>query len=83
MALLRKNNPLENKNNSTAESELISQIKHKLRTPLTSITLALELLERELTSIMNEKAKEYLTAISDGIKDMTELIESLSKLKKK
>jgi signal transduction histidine kinase len=60
-----------------AKSEFISLASHQLRTPLTNINLAAEILLRDASGGMNNEQKKYLKEICNDIERMAELIKTL------
>ncbi len=60
--------------------EFISLASHQLRTHLTSIRLASELLLREIKNLINNKQSQYLNEINDSSKLMSEMIKDLLNL---
>lgn len=62
---------------SRSKSEFISLASHQLRTPLTSINLAAEVLLQGVAGGLNREQAKYLKNIGRDIKGMAELIEVL------
>lgn len=60
-----------------AKSEFISLASHQLRTPLTSVALASELLSKSVGDSVNGQQKEYLQEINDSTGRMIALINNL------
>ncbi|MBI2025499.1 PAS domain S-box protein [Candidatus Kaiserbacteria bacterium] len=60
-----------------AKSEFISFASHQLRTPLTSISLSIDTLLHGLGDALTGEQKKYLKIAFNGIKDMTDIIETL------
>lgn len=58
-----------------AKTEFISLAAHQLKTPLTTISLASELLMKDVSKDISSENKKYLNAIFSEIKEMTKLIE--------
>ena len=58
-----------------AKTEFISLAAHQLKTPLTTISLASEILLRGIDGGMSKENKKYLKSIFGEIKDMTKMIE--------
>lgn len=65
------------------EAELISGLAHDLRTPLSSILLTAEMLERGAGGEMTEKGRAYLLSIRQSVKAMAEIIDSFLATAKK
>ncbi|MFA6968969.1 MAG: MASE3 domain-containing protein, partial [Candidatus Paceibacterota bacterium] len=60
-----------------AKSEFISFASHQLRTPLTSISLSIDMLLNHSDEPLTKVQKKYLRIAFGGIKDMTDIIETL------
>lgn len=60
-----------------AKSEFISYASHQLRTPLTSLSLSVDMLLNHLGDTLTKEQKKYLKVALRGTKDMTELIDTL------
>jgi len=60
-----------------AKTEFVSLASHQLRTPLSSISLASELLLRGIGGEVEEKKKKYLEEIYHSTQRMTDLINAL------
>ena len=60
----------------TSKNELITNIAHDLRTPLTSIIGYMDIIERN-ESLDDEKKKEYLKVASQKAKKLSSMIEEL------
>lgn len=67
----------EAKRMDRAKSEFISLASHQLRTPLTSVALASELLLKSVGDSVNKKQKGYLQEINDSTSRMMALINNL------
>ncbi|MHA1228863.1 MAG: ATP-binding protein [Candidatus Hodarchaeales archaeon] len=61
----------------TLRSEFISMIPHELRTPITSITLALEVFNKYRYKISDEKQNKLLKTMQNNIEILSEMIEDL------
>ncbi|MBI2054431.1 MAG: PAS domain-containing sensor histidine kinase, partial [Candidatus Staskawiczbacteria bacterium] len=64
----------ENKKLDTAKKEFISFAAHQLKTPISSIGLAAEMMSRELSDKIHKNSKEYLKMIRGSVKNMTDLV---------
>ena len=60
-----------------AKSEFISFASHQLRTPLTSISLSIDILLHHINDTLSKEQRKYLKIAFSGIKDMTDIIETL------
>ncbi|MFA5942466.1 MAG: MASE3 domain-containing protein [Candidatus Paceibacterota bacterium] len=60
-----------------AKNEFISFASHQLRTPLTSISLSIDMLLHHVNDLLTREQKKYLKIAFKGIKDMTDIIETL------
>ncbi len=60
-----------------AKNEFISLAAHELRTPLSTISLASEMLLRGIVGDVSKENKKYLKTIFMEIKDMAEMIEKI------
>ena len=67
----------EEKKIDQAKNEFISFASHQLRTPLTSASLSIDTLLHHLGETLSREQRKYLTIAFDGIKDMTDTIETL------
>ncbi|MEC5165433.1 PAS domain S-box-containing protein [Flavobacterium sp. PL11] len=48
-----------------AKTNFIATVSHELKTPISSIKMSLQLLEKEVTGIMNEDQKQLITSIKE------------------
>ncbi len=62
------------------KSEFVSVASHQLRTPLTSIRLFIEMLERGDVGSLNNDQKEYISNVSQSTKSMIQLVNDLLNL---
>ncbi len=60
-----------------AKSEFISFASHQLRTPLTSIGLSVDMMLHHLDDAPTKEQKKYLRIAQAGIKDMSDIVETL------
>lgn len=60
-----------------AKTEFVSLASHQLRTPLTGISLASEMLLKHSTDWPADKQLKYIKEIHDSTSQMTELVDSL------
>ena len=67
----------EEKKIDQAKNEFISFASHQLRTPLTSASLSIDTLLHHLGETLSREQRKYLNIAFDGIKDMTDTIETL------
>ncbi|NTU98833.1 PAS domain S-box protein [Candidatus Falkowbacteria bacterium] len=63
-----------------AKTEFTSLASHQLRTPIAGISLAAELLLRNVAGPLEEKQRKYVKEIYDRSKEMTELVDALLNL---
>ncbi|MBN1794275.1 MAG: response regulator [Candidatus Omnitrophica bacterium] len=64
------------------KSEFVSNVSHEFRTPLTSITQAVELLLEKRMGAINADQEEFLKIIDQDIKRLTRLINDLLDMSK-
>jgi signal transduction histidine kinase len=64
------------------KDRFISMASHELKTPLTSITGFLNLLQRQLASYENEKVHRYLARMNAQVHELTKLVNDLLDLSK-
>ena len=62
------------------KSEFVSVASHQLRTPLTSIRLFTEMLERGDVGVLNKDQKEYIANVSQSTISMIQLVNDLLNL---
>jgi len=62
------------------KSEFVSVASHQLRTPLTSIRLFIEMLERGDVGKLNKDQKEYIENVSQSTRSMIQLVNDLLNL---
>lgn len=60
-----------------AKNEFISFASHQLRTPLTSVSLTIDMLLHHIRDTLTAEQKKYLKIAFNGIKDMVDIIETL------
>ena len=65
----------ESVKNERTKTELITNVSHDLKTPLTSIINYVDLLKRE--NIENEKAKDYIRVLDEKSQRLKQLTEDL------
>jgi len=65
----------ESKRLDQAKTEFISLAAHQLRTPITGVSLAAEMLLRGAVGKIGKESEEYLENITDGVQKMSEMIE--------
>lgn len=66
----------EEKRVDRAKSEFISLAAHQLRTPLATISLTSEMLNRGVAGKIDKDSREHLDSIQEEIKAMSEMIET-------
>lgn len=59
------------------KNEFISFASHQLRTPLTSVSLSIDMLLNHIDETLTKEQKRYLKIAMNGVKDMTDIIETL------
>ena len=62
------------------KADLITNVSHDIKTPLTSIINYVDLLKRE--NIENEKAKDYIRVLDEKSQRLKQLTEDLVELRK-
>ncbi|MBL0061128.1 MAG: hypothetical protein IPP40_06485 [bacterium] len=62
---------------SELENDLVSTVSHELKTPLTSVRMALHMLFDERVGQMNEKQTELLTAARDDAERLFGIIKAI------
>lgn len=67
----------EERETDRAKTEFASLASHQLRTPLTSLSLAAELLFPDISADLGKEEKKYLKIINESIKEMKTLTEEL------
>jgi signal transduction histidine kinase len=64
------------------KSDFVSNVSHELKTPLTAIKGAVDLILREVTGSLNEKQTHYLTRVRSNTQHLAGLISDLLDLSK-
>jgi len=62
---------------SRMKSEFINVVSHQLRSPITNLKWALELLTSKQVQIAEEKKEEYFTNFQENVDRMSELVDDL------
>ena len=65
-----------------ARSDFISAVSHEFKTPLTSITMGISLLNEISVGMLNEKQREIVDSIKDGAENLSDLVTNLIQLSK-
>jgi PAS domain S-box-containing protein len=65
-----------------AKSEFVALATHQLRTPISAIRWNVELLQKNIQDILNEKQAKYLTKIDDNVQRMVALINDFLNVSK-
>ncbi|MFP4555454.1 MAG: PAS domain S-box protein [Bacteroidales bacterium] len=63
---------------SRQKTQFISTVSHEFRTPLTNISLNIQLLQKYIQNNRTEKAKHSLTRMANAIKRLTALLSEVS-----
>lgn len=64
------------------KSEFIAKVSHELKTPLTSIGLALGIMEEGVTGSINEKQSELIVSMKEDYERLTKLVYDILELTK-
>ena len=70
------------KNLDRLKSEFIATISHELKTPLTSMNMAIDILSREVPGKLNEEQKELLTGAKDDVIRLKNFVTDLLDISK-
>lgn len=64
------------------KSEFIATVSHEFRTPLTSLSMGIDILSQEVVGSVNQRQKELLAAAKDDLERLRKLVKELLDLSK-
>ncbi|MEJ2052748.1 MAG: ATP-binding protein [Calditrichaceae bacterium] len=70
------------KNLDRLKSEFIATISHELKTPLTSMNMAIDILSREVTGKLNDEQKELIAGAKDDVMRLKQFVNDLLDISK-
>ena len=70
------------KNLDRMKSEFIATVSHEFRTPLTSLTMGIDILSKQVLGGINERQKELLVAAKDDCERLRKFVKELLDLSK-
>ena len=74
---IQKKNLIQEKELSQLKSQIINVISHEMRTPLTSIVMAISILKDANDNFLLTKKNKYFKTIEDSVKDLEEITENV------